>query len=137
MAPTPNHRGWALALTAIGFFMVTLDNLVVVTALPDIGRSLHAGLGGLEWTVNASALGDRLGRRRVFIAGLVLFPAASAACALAPTAGALIAARAVQGVGGAIVLPLSLTILTTSFPPERRGMVIGVWGGVAGIAVAG
>jgi EmrB/QacA subfamily drug resistance transporter len=148
MAPTPNHRGWALALTAIGFFMVTLDNLVVVTALPDIGRSLHAGLGGLEWTVNAytlgaaviitaAALGDRLGRRRVFIAGLVLFTVASAACALAPTAGALIAARAVQGVGGAIVLPLSLTILTTSFPPERRGTVIGVWGGVAGIAVAG
>ena len=147
MARTHPGRGWALALTSVAFFMVTLDALVVITALPDIGRSLHAGIGSLEWTVNAytlgaaliitaAALGDRLGRRRMFVVGLALFTAASAACALAPTAGELIAARAVQGVGGAIVIPLSLTILTTSFPPERRGAVVGVWGGIAGIAVA-
>jgi EmrB/QacA subfamily drug resistance transporter len=147
MVPTPTRRGWALALTSIAFFMVTLDALVVMTALPDIGRSLHAGIGSLEWTVNAytlgaaviiaaAALGDRFGRRRMFAIGVALFTAASAACALAPTAGELIAARAVQGIGGAIVIPLSLTILTTSFPPERRGAVVGVWGGIAGIAVA-
>jgi EmrB/QacA subfamily drug resistance transporter len=147
MAPLATRRGWALALTSVAFFMVTLDALVVMTALPDIGRSLHTGIGGLEWTVNAytlgaaliitaAALGDRFGRRRLFTAGLGLFTAASAACALAPSAGALIAARAVQGVGGAIVIPLSLTILTTAFPPRRRGAVVGVWGGIAGIAVA-
>ncbi|MDQ6899167.1 MAG: MFS transporter, partial [Candidatus Dormibacteraeota bacterium] len=111
-------------------------------------RDLHAGLSTLEWTVNAyglafaagiitaAALGDRFGRRRVFSLGLALFTMASAACALAPSAGALIAARAVQGVGAAMVMPLSLTILTAAFPAERRGAIVGIWGGIAGLAVA-
>jgi EmrB/QacA subfamily drug resistance transporter len=146
--PRPGRAGWALALTGVAFFMVALDALVVMTALPAIGRDLSAGMSTLEWTVNAyalttaagivtaAALGDRYGRRRVFVAGLALFTAASAACALAPTAGALIAARAVQGLGAATVIPLSLTILSAAFPPAKRGAVVGVWGGIAGIAVA-
>jgi EmrB/QacA subfamily drug resistance transporter len=125
-----------------------LDALVVVTALPQIQRDLHVGLPTLQWTVNsygitfaagiitAAALGDRLGRRRVFLWGLALFTIASAACALAPNAPLLITARAIQGLGGAAVLPLSLTILTTAFPAERRGMVVGIYGGLAGLAVA-
>ena len=138
-----------LVLTAVAFFMVALDALVVVTALPAIHRSLGGSLGTLEWSVNsygltfaagimtAAALGDRLGRRRVYVAGLLLFTVASAACALAPTAAALIAARAVQGVGAAAVTPLSLTIATSAFPPARRGSVMGVIGALAGLAVAG
>jgi EmrB/QacA subfamily drug resistance transporter len=148
----PRHqrrdRRWALGLTSIAFFMVALDALVVVTALP----AIHAGLGGsvstLEWTVNAytlsfaagiitaAALGDRLGRRRVYVAGLLIFTASSAACALAPTAGLLIAARVLQGIGAALVSPLSLTILATVFPPARRGVIVGVWGAIGGLAVA-
>src|ERR1700737_4851112 len=139
---------WTLALTAIAFFMVALDALVVVTALPAIQRDLHASLSMLEWTVNAftlafaagiitaAALGDRLGRRRIFVSGLMLFTAASAACALAPTATLLIVARAIQGVGAAMVMPLSLTILASAFPAERRGAVVGIWGGVGGLAIA-
>jgi EmrB/QacA subfamily drug resistance transporter len=138
-----------LALTSVAFFMVALDALVVVTALPAIHRSIGGSLGTLEWAVNAyaltfaagiitaAAIGDRLGRRRVYVAGLVLFALASAACALAPTAGTLIAARAVQGLGSAAIAPLSLTILTSAFPPARRGTVIGIWGGIGGLAVAG
>jgi EmrB/QacA subfamily drug resistance transporter len=151
MAPNSGPRrsaGWALALTSVAFFMVALDSLVVVTALPAIQRDLDAGMSTLEWTVNAytltaaagiitaAALGDRYGRRRVFVAGLLLFTAASAACALAPGAGLLVAARAVQGVGAAIVMPLSLTILSAAFPAARRGAIVGIWGGIAGIAVA-
>jgi EmrB/QacA subfamily drug resistance transporter len=140
--------GWVLGLTSTAYFMVVLDALVVVTALPRMQRDLHVGLSSLQWTVNsygiafaagiitAAALGDRFGRRRVFTAGLALFAVASAACALAPNAGELIAARTVQGLGGAIVLPLSLTILTTAFPAERRGLIVGVYGGLAGLAVA-
>ena len=140
--------GWVLALTSMAYFMVALDALVVVTALPRMQQDLHVGLSSLQWTVNsygiafaagiitAAALGDRFGRRRVFNVGLVLFTAASAACALAPSAGVLIAARTVQGLGGAIVLPLSLTILTTAFPAERRGLIVGIYGGLAGLAVA-
>jgi len=139
---------WTLALTAVAFFMVALDALVVVTALPAIQRDLHASLSMLEWTVNAftlafaagiitaAALGDRLGRRRVFVSGLILFTAASAACALTPTATLLIVARAIQGIGAAMVMPLSLTILASAFPPERRGAVVGIWGGIGGLAVA-
>jgi len=139
---------WTLALTAVAFFMVALDALVVVTALPAIQRDLHASLSMLEWTVNAftlafaagiitaAALGDRVGRRRIFTSGLILFTAASAACALAATPSLLIAARAIQGVGAAMVMPLSLTILVSAFPPERRGAVVGVWGGIGGLAVA-
>jgi MFS family permease len=120
-------------LTAVAYFMVTLDALVVVTALPSIHRSLGGGIGTLQWTVSsytiafgagiltAAALGDRLGRRRVYVAGLAVFTAASAACALAPTAGALIACRAVQGVGAAIVMPLGLTLLTAAFPAGSPG----------------
>ncbi len=139
---------WTLGLTSIAFFMVALDALVVTTALPAIQRELHVGVTTLEWTVNAyaltyaagivaaAALGDRLGRRRVFTAGLSLFTVASAACALAPSAGLLLAARAMQGVGAAAVMPLSLTILTSAFPAERRGTVVGIWGAIGGLAVA-
>jgi EmrB/QacA subfamily drug resistance transporter len=128
--------------------MVSLDNLVVTTALPVIRRDLHATLQGLEWTVNAytltfavllltgAALGDRFGRRRLLAVGLGIFTLASAAAALAPSIGALDAARAGQGLGGAIVLPLTLTILSASVPAERRGTALGVWGGVSGLAVA-
>jgi EmrB/QacA subfamily drug resistance transporter len=143
-----SRRGWALALTSVAFFMTALDALVVVTALP----AIHAGIGGsvgtLEWTINAytlpfaagiitaAALGDRLGRRRMYITGLLIFAVSSAACALAPNADALIAGRAVQGLGAALVTPLSLTILASVFPPERRGAIVGVWGGIGGLAVA-
>jgi EmrB/QacA subfamily drug resistance transporter len=146
---TPRPRPiWTLILTAVAFFMVVLDALVVVTALPAIQRDLGATMSLLEWTVNAftlafaagiitaAALGDRLGRRRIFITGLGLFTLASAACALAPTASILIAARAVQGLGAAMVMPLSLTILVSAFPAERRGTIVGIWGGIAGLAVA-
>ncbi len=142
------QRRWALALTSVAFFMTALDALVVVTALP----AIHAGLGGsvatLEWTVNAytlpfaagiitaAALGDKFGRRRMYVTGLLLFTIASAACALAPTAGILITARAVQGLGAALVTPLSLTLLAAVFPPERRGSIIGIWGAIGGLAVA-
>ena len=139
---------WTLALTSLAFFMVALDALVVITALPAMHRDLGASLSTLEWTINAyiltfaagiitaAALGDRLGRRRVFVAGVTLFTAASAACALAPSIELLIAARAIQGIGAAMIMPLSLTILTAAFPPERRGAIVGIWGGIAGLAVA-
>jgi EmrB/QacA subfamily drug resistance transporter len=147
--PPPRPRlGWVLGLTSTAYFMVVLDSVVVATALPRMQRDLHAGLTSLQWTltayniafaagiITAAALGDRFGRRRIFTAGLALFTAASAACALAPNVPELIAARTVQGLGGAIVLPLSLTILTTAFPAGRRGMIVGVYGGLAGLAVA-
>src|SRR6266704_6590514 len=139
---------WTFAITSAALFMVTLDNLVVTTAIPVIRRDLHAGLSGLEWTVNAytltfavllmtgAALGDRLGRRRVFAFGLSVFTLASAAAALAPSIGFLDVARAVQGFGGAIVMPLTLTILSAAVPPERRGLALGAWGGISGLAVA-
>jgi EmrB/QacA subfamily drug resistance transporter len=139
---------WTFAITSLALFMVTLDNLVVTTALPVIRVDLHAGLSGLEWTVNAytltfavllltgAALGDRFGRRRMFSLGLALFTVASAAAALAPSIGALDAARALQGVGGAIVMPLTLTILSAAVPAERRGLALGAWGGISGLAVA-
>jgi EmrB/QacA subfamily drug resistance transporter len=144
-----NHKtAWTFAITSLALFMVTLDNLVVTTALPVIRRDLHAGISGLEWTVNAytltfavllltgAALGDRFGRRLVFSIGIALFTAASAAAALAPTIGALDAARAIQGVGGALVMPLTLTILSAAVPAERRGLALGAWGGISGLAVA-
>src|SRR5918912_1539941 len=139
---------WTFAITSIALFMTTLDNLVVTTALPVIRHDLHASLAGLEWTVNAytltfavllltgAALGDRFGRRRLFTIGMTIFTFASAAAALAPSAQALIAARAAQGVGGAILTPLTLTILSAAVPAERRGLVLGAWGGVSGLAVA-
>src|SRR5215203_4244319 len=139
---------WTFVITSLALFMVVLDNLVVSTALPVIRTDLDASLEELEWTVNAytltfavllltgAALGDRFGRRRVFAAGLTLFTAASAAAALAPSMDALIAARAIQGIGGAIVTPLTLTILSGAFPKEKRGMALGAWSGIAGLAVA-
>src|SRR5580692_10075375 len=139
---------WTFVITSAATFMVTLDNLVVITALPVIRRDLGAGIGGLEWTVNAytltfavllltgAALGDRFGRRRLLAIGLGIFTLASAAAALAPTIGVLDAARAVQGLGGAIVMPLTLTILSASVPANRRGMALGAWAGISGLAVA-
>jgi len=146
---TRSSPAWILALTSIAFVMVTLDALVVVTALPAIHREVGADLAQLEWTINAftlafaagiitaAALGDRFGRRRVFVIGLAVFTLASAACALAPSAALLIAARAVQGLGAAMVMPLSLTILVAAFPPERRGAIVGIWGALGGLGVAG
>lgn len=140
--------GWALALTTVAFFMSALDNLVVITALPSIHREIGGTLAALEWTVNAYTLalaatiitaatvGDRVGRRLVYIIGLLLFTTASAACALAPSPEILIGARAVQGIGAGIITPLSLTILTSVFPAQRRGAIIGVWGGIGGLAIA-
>jgi EmrB/QacA subfamily drug resistance transporter len=139
---------WTFAITSVALFMVVLDNLVVSTALPVIRTDLGATIEELEWTVNAytltfavflltgAALGDRFGRRRMFIAGLSLFTLASAAAALAPSMEALIAARAVQGIGGAIVTPLTLTLLSAAFPSDRRGVALGAWSGIAGLAVA-
>ncbi len=139
---------WTFTITSLALFMVTLDNLVVTTALPVIRVDLHSGLSGLEWTVNAytltfavllltgAALGDRFGRRRMLTIGLAIFTLASAAAALAPSIGALDAARAVQGLGGAIVMPLTLTILSAAVPAERRGLALGAWGGISGLAVA-
>jgi len=136
------------AITSVALFMTTLDNLVVTTALPVIRKDLDASLSGLEWTVNAytltfavllitgAALGDRFGRRRLFTIGLAIFTLASAAAALAPSIEVLIAARALQGLGGAIVTPLTLTILSSAVPAERRGLVLGAWGGISGLAVA-
>src|SRR5262249_44968894 len=137
---------WTFVITSVALFMVTLDNLVVTTALPVIRVDLHAGLSGLEWTVNAytltfavllltgAALGDRYGRRRMFTIGLGVFTLASAAAALSTSIGMLDAARAIQGVGGAIVMPLTLTILSAAVPKERRGLALGAWGGISGLA---
>src|SRR3954451_13374825 len=128
--------------------MVTLDNLVVTTALPSIRRDMGASLEDLEWTVNAytlafavflltgAALGDRFGRRRMFLSGVGLFTAASALAAVAPSTDALIAARALQGLGAAIVAPLTLTLLSEAFPAERRGVALGIWSGVSGLGFA-
>jgi EmrB/QacA subfamily drug resistance transporter len=145
---TQTRTLWTFAITSVALFMVVLDNLVVSTALPVIRTDLGATIEELEWTVNAytltfavflltgAALGDRFGRRLMFIVGLTIFTLASAAAALAPSMEALIAARAVQGIGGAIVTPLTLTILSSAFPAERRGVALGAWSGIAGLAVA-
>jgi EmrB/QacA subfamily drug resistance transporter len=138
----------ALIVTGLALFMTVLDNLVVTTALPSMRADLGAEVSDLQWFVNAytltfavllltgAALGDRFGRRRVFMLGLGLFTVASAAAALATSADTLIAARALQGVGGAIVTPLTLTLLAQAFPPGRRGVALGIWSGIAGVAVA-
>ncbi len=141
-------RRWVLGLAAVASFMVALDTLVVSTALTTIRLDLGAGVEQLEWTVNAynlsfavllmtaSALGDRFGRRRGFAFGLALFSLASAACALAPNAGTLIAARAVQGAGAAFVMPLGLALVGAAFPPEKRGAAMGALQGLTGLSVA-
>jgi EmrB/QacA subfamily drug resistance transporter len=140
--------GWTLAVSSLAIFMVSLDNLVVTNALTSIREDLGASLEALEWTVNAytlafavflltgAALGDRFGRRRMFLVGLGIFTAASAAAALAPSTDALIGARAVQGLGAAILAPLSLTLLSTAAPAEKRGLALGIWSGVSGLGVA-
>ncbi|MES5816315.1 MFS transporter [Streptomyces sp. RG80] len=139
---------WALVITSVAGFMAALDNLVVTTALPSIREDLGGGLHDLEWTVSAytltfavllmfgAALGDRFGRRRLFLVGLTVFTGASAAAALAPGIDSLIAARAVQGVGAAIMMPLTLTLLTAAVPAAKRGLAYGIWGAVNGLAVA-
>jgi EmrB/QacA subfamily drug resistance transporter len=146
-APAP-HRTWTLVLASVGVFMTALDTLVVTTSLPVLRVSLHASLSSLEWTVNAynlsfacllltgAALGDRFGRRRMFAIGIGVFTAASAASALSPSVDALIAARAFQGAGAAMVMPLTLTLISEAFPLEKRGVAIGLWGGITGLAVA-
>lgn len=146
--PAVPLRAWTVVLTGAAFFMVALDALVVITALPVMQRELQAPITSLSWTINAytlafaagiitaAALGDRYGRRRIFTVGLVTFTAASAACALAPSIEFLVAARVVQGVGAAMIMPVSLTILASVFPVERRGAVVGLWGGLGGLAVA-
>jgi EmrB/QacA subfamily drug resistance transporter len=139
---------WTFVITSVALFMASLDNLVVTTALPSIRDHLHASLEGLQWTVNAytltfavllltgAALGDRYGRRRLFVIGLGLFTVGSAAAALAPGIGWLIAARAVQGVGAAVLIPLTLTLLSAAVSPARRGLALGAWGAVGGLAIA-
>jgi EmrB/QacA subfamily drug resistance transporter len=154
MTPSPQpavrrpRAGWTFAIVSVALFMVTLDNLVVSTALPTIRTDLGASLESLEWTVNAytlafavlllagAALGDRFGRRRMFGIGVGLFTVSSAAAALAPTTDALVAARAAQGVGAAIVLPLTLTLLSAAVPVAKRGLALGAWSGISGLGVA-
>ncbi|MFD5255475.1 MFS transporter [Streptomyces bobili] len=138
----------AVVACSVPMFMVALDNLVVSTALHTLAVDLRANTQELQWFVNAyvlsfacllmtgAALGDRFGRRRVFVAGVVLFTLASAGCGLADTSGQLIAFRAVQGIGAAAVMPLSLTLLSQAVPERLRGMALGVWSGVSGLAVA-
>ena len=142
------RTAWTFVITSIALFMVVLDNLVVSTALPVIRVDLGASIEQLEWIVNAytftfavflltgAALGDRFGRKRMFIIGLAIFTGASAMAALAPSTEWLIAARALQGMGGAIVTPLTLTILSGAVSAERRGAALGAWSGIAGFAVA-
>ena len=148
-ADRTRSRGvWAVVITGMALFMASLDNLVVSTALPVIREHLHAGLSGLEWTVNAytltfavlllsaAAMGERFGRRRIFVLGIAVFTGASAVAALAPSIGVLVLARAVQGAGGAMIMPLSLTLLSAAVPPERRNFALGIWGAIGGAAVA-
>ena len=148
MQQAATRQVWTLVVAGLGLFMVALDTLVVATALPVLRVDLGANLSDLEWTVNTynlafacllltgAALGDRFGRRRMFAIGLGVFALASAAAALSPSVGALIAARAAQGAGAAIVMPLTLTLVSAAFPAEKRGAAIGLWGGIAGLAVA-
>jgi EmrB/QacA subfamily drug resistance transporter len=145
---TVANRWWTFAVVSLALFMGMLDNLVVTTALPSIRAALHATVSDLEWTVNAytlafavlmipaAALGDRIGRRRVLLIGVALFTAGSAAAALSGSATTLALARALQGVGGACITPLTLTILTRAFPAEQRAAAIGLWSGVSGLGLA-
>ena len=146
--PRPNRVIWTFVISSMAVFMAALDNLVVTTALPVIRASFGASLSELEWIVNAytltfavllltgAALGDRFGRKRLFVIGLAIFTGGSALAALSSTVGVLIAARAIQGLGGAILTPLSLTILSAAVPRERRAVALGAWGGIAGLAIA-
>jgi EmrB/QacA subfamily drug resistance transporter len=143
-----NRKWWTLAAVAFGLFMIMLDNTIVNVALPSIEADLHMSISALEWIVTGYALtfaallitggklGDLYGRRKVFILGLAVFTLSSLACGLAPSAGFLIAARAVQGVGAALMNPASLSIVTATFPPRQRGQAIGIWAGVSALALA-
>jgi EmrB/QacA subfamily drug resistance transporter len=147
--PATSGQRWVLALTSVASLMVMLDMLVVTTALSTIQRALHASLSELEWTVGAytltiavllmtaAALGDRYGRRRMFVTGLAVFTAASAACALAPGVGWLIAARAVQGAGSALVMPHALALLSAAFPGPQRARALGLFTSTMGLATLG
>ena len=144
----PPRRAWTLVLAGLGAFLCSLDVVVVATALPTLRSHLGASLSDLEWTINAynlafaclmltgATLGDRLGRRRMYLVGLAVFSLASVACALSTTSGMLIASRVVEGAGAAIVLPLTLTLISDAFPTGKRGMAIGLWGGITGLGVA-
>ncbi len=148
MTTKQSRAGWTLGLTGAALFMTALDNLVVGVALPSIRTDLGGSLESLEWTVNAytlafavllltgAALGDRFGRKRMFLIGVGTFTLASSFAALAPSVDTLIAARALQGIGAAIVTPLTLTMVSEAFPPERRGAALGIWGGISGLGVA-
>jgi EmrB/QacA subfamily drug resistance transporter len=143
-----NRKWWTLGAVAFGLFMIMLDNTIVNVALPSIQQDLNIGISELEWVFNGYALtfgvlmltggklADMLGRRRIFVAGLVIFTAASLACGLAASAGMLIGARVVQGVGSALMNPATLSIITATFPARQRGMAIGIWAGVSGMALA-
>ena len=147
-SPVGMRSGWTLAIVSLALFMTSLDNLVVGVALPSIREDFGGSLESLEWTVNAytlsfavflilgAALGDRFGRKRMFTIGLGLFTASSAGAALAPSIDALVATRALQGLGAAMVTPLTLTLLSEAFPAEKRGLALGVWAGVSGLGVA-
>ena len=145
--PEAAKKRWALALTSLGAFLVILDSQVMTVALTTIRTDLHATYEALQWTLNAytltfavllltgAALGDRFGRRRVYVGGIALFIVASAACALAPNVPALIAARVIQGVGGALMLPLTITLLSMAYPPAERGRAMGLFNAFCGLAL--
>ena len=148
ITPGRARNRWTLVLAGFGAFMAALDVVVVATALPTLQSHLGASLADLEWTINAynlvfgclmltgAALGDRFGRRRMYVAGLVVFVLGSALAALSSGAGTLIAARVVQGAGAAMLVPLTLTLISEAFPAEKRGAAIGIWGGITGLGVA-
>jgi EmrB/QacA subfamily drug resistance transporter len=139
---------WAVALTGASLFMITLDNLIVLSTLPSMQRDLGVSIDRLQWVVDAyilsfavlmltgAALGDRYGRRRMLVVGLLLFTASSAAGALSNDLTQLVIARAVQGVGAALLMPMTLTLLSAAFPPERRTFALGLWSSIAGLGVA-
>src|SRR3977135_2268939 len=143
-----NKKWWTLGAVSVGLFMIMLDNTVVNVALPSMRRSLHMSLSELEWVVAGYALtfaafmliggklADFLGRRLIFAIGLAVFTGASLACGLAPNGGFLIAARVVQGLGGALMNPATLSIIAATFAPRERGRAIGIWAGVSALALA-
>src|SRR5690348_9086797 len=143
-----NKKWWTLAAVSVGLFMIMLDNTVVNVALPSMRRSLHMSLSELEWVVAGYALtfaafmltggklADYVGRRLIFMFGLTVFTGASLACGLAPSGGFLIGARVVQGLGGALMNPATLSIITATFPARERGKAIGIWAGVSAMALA-